>query len=134
MAALTVDLRQPAPLADKHFLRYCRTQPARSDRKLAGAAATWMRCLRKWKQVMPRKRAVRLKTEGAFHTYYMVEAGAVSVKRWIRCSWLRLRSRCSQTTQADITKATRQTSKSRLFFNCFTGQLDRLPRPHLTTI
>jgi [acyl-carrier-protein] S-malonyltransferase len=73
MAALTVDLETARPLADKHFLGIAglnlpdQTVVGGDGRDLDALAAEMA-------ETMPKKRAVRLKTEGAFHTYYMVEA------------------------------------------------------------
>jgi len=73
MAALTVDLETARPLSDKHFCAIAGLNLP--DQTVVGGAAADLDALAaEMAEVMPRKRAVRLKTEGAFHTYYMVEA------------------------------------------------------------
>lgn len=73
MAALTLDLETARPLADKH---YCGIAGLNlPDQTVVGGAAADLDALAaEIAESMPKKRAVRLKTEGAFHTYYMVEA------------------------------------------------------------
>lgn len=73
MAALTVDLETARPLADKHFCGVAGLNLP--DQTVVGGAAADLDALAaEMAEAMPRKRALRLKTEGAFHTYYMVEA------------------------------------------------------------
>ena len=73
MAALTVDLETARPLADKH---YCGIAGLNlPDQTVVGGASADLDALAaEMAEVHPKKKAVRLKTEGAFHTYYMVEA------------------------------------------------------------
>ncbi|MCB1758435.1 MAG: ACP S-malonyltransferase [Gammaproteobacteria bacterium] len=73
MAALTVDLETARPLADKYLCGIAGLNLP--DQTVVGGAGKDLDALAaEMAEVMPRKRAVRLKTEGAFHTYYMVEA------------------------------------------------------------
>ncbi|MES9959690.1 MAG: ACP S-malonyltransferase [Sedimenticola sp.] len=73
MAALTVDLETARPLADKHFCGIAGLNLA--DQTVVGGASADLDALAaEMAEVHPKKRAVRLKTEGAFHTYYMVTA------------------------------------------------------------
>ena len=73
MAALTVDLETARPLADKHFCGIAGLNLP--DQTVVGGAATDLDALgTEMAELLPKKRAVRLKTEGAFHTYFMVEA------------------------------------------------------------
>ena len=73
MLATTLDLETAQALADKHFcgIGSCnlpdQTVIAGTDEDLASLAADL-------KENHPRKRAIELKTEGAFHTYLMVGA------------------------------------------------------------
>ncbi|MET0118344.1 MAG: ACP S-malonyltransferase [Sedimenticola sp.] len=73
MTALTVDLETARPLADKHFCGIAGLNLA--DQTVVGGASADLDALAaEMAEVHPKKRAVRLKTEGAFHTYYMVTA------------------------------------------------------------
>ncbi len=73
MAALTVDLESARPLADKHFCGIAGLNLP--DQTVVGGAGKDLDALAaEMAEILPKKRAVRLKTEGAFHTYYMVEA------------------------------------------------------------
>ena len=118
MAALTLDLDTARPLADKH---YCGIAGLNlPDQTVVGGAAADLDALAaEMAEIMPRKRAVRLKTEGAFHTYYMVEAAR------------RFREALDQTEIADASlkvlsnytggyhENSAETIKSRLFFQLF---------------
>ncbi|MET0103829.1 MAG: ACP S-malonyltransferase [Sedimenticola sp.] len=73
MTALTVDLETARPLADKHFCGIAGLNLA--DQTVVGGASADLDALAaEMAEAHPKKRAVRLKTEGAFHTYYMVTA------------------------------------------------------------
>lgn len=73
MAALTVDLDTARPLADKHFCGIAGLNLP--DQTVVGGAAADLDALaEEMAERLPKKRAIRLKTEGAFHTYYMVDA------------------------------------------------------------
>ncbi|MEO7385718.1 MAG: ACP S-malonyltransferase [Gammaproteobacteria bacterium] len=73
MLALTLDAETARPLADRHFCQVAscnlldQTVVGGSDTDLDALAADLA-------ERMPRKRAIRLATEGAFHTYFMVTA------------------------------------------------------------
>lgn len=73
MMALTVDLETAKPLSDKH---YCGIAGLNlPDQTVVGGAGPDLDALAdEMAELYPKKKAVRLKTEGAFHTYYMVEA------------------------------------------------------------
>ncbi|MCW8943457.1 MAG: ACP S-malonyltransferase [Sedimenticola sp.] len=73
MAALTIDLETARPLADKHFCGIAGLNLP--DQTVVGGSGADLDALAaEMAELMPKKKAVRLKTEGAFHTYYMVEA------------------------------------------------------------
>lgn len=73
MAALTVDLETARPLADRHFCGIAGLNLP--DQTVVGGAAADLDALAaEMAETLPKKRAIRLKTEGAFHTYYMVSA------------------------------------------------------------
>jgi len=73
MLALTLDADTARPIADRHFCQIAsmnlpdQTVVGGSDADLDALAADLA-------GKMPRKRAIRLATEGAFHTYFMVTA------------------------------------------------------------
>ena len=73
MAALTLDLETARLIADKHFCGIAGLNLP--DQTVVGGASTDLDALAaEMAELLPKKRAVRLKTEGAFHTYYMVAA------------------------------------------------------------
>jgi len=73
MAALTVDRETAQPLADKHFCGIAGLNLP--DQTVVGGTGADLDALaEEMAELYPKKKAVRLKTEGAFHTYYMVEA------------------------------------------------------------
>ena len=73
MLALTLDVETARPLADRHYCQVAscnlpeQTVVGGRDADLDALAADLA-------ERMPRKRAIRLATEGAFHTYFMVTA------------------------------------------------------------
>ena len=73
MTAFSMDLETIRPLADKHFcgIAACNLD----DQTVVGGRGEDLDALSEEVQSLyPRKRFARLKTEGAFHTYYMVSA------------------------------------------------------------
>ena len=73
MSALPVDVATAQALASKHFCAVGGINLP-TQTVVAGAAADLDALETEFAELNPRKRFVRLKTEGAFHTYYMVEA------------------------------------------------------------
>ena len=73
MEALTLEYDESRALADEF---YCGVAALNlSDQTVVGGLADDLQALAEaMKERFPRKRSTRLKTEGAFHTYYMVEA------------------------------------------------------------
>ncbi|MGI9319287.1 MAG: ACP S-malonyltransferase [bacterium] len=73
MEALMIDLKSAASLAEQH---YCGVAACNlPDQNVVGGRPEDLDSLVKaMTEQFPRKRSARLKTEGAFHTYYMVEA------------------------------------------------------------
>jgi [acyl-carrier-protein] S-malonyltransferase len=73
MLALTLDVETARPLADRH---YCQVASCNlPDQTVVGGRDADLDALAADLAVrMPRKRAIRLATEGAFHTYFMVTA------------------------------------------------------------
>jgi [acyl-carrier-protein] S-malonyltransferase len=73
MLALTVDLESARPLADRHHCGIAGLNLP--DQTVVGGAGADLDALAaEMAERFPKKKAVRLKTEGAFHTYYMVPA------------------------------------------------------------
>ncbi len=73
MLATPLDLATAAPLADKHYCGIGALNLAQQT-VVGGAGEDLDALAAEIEALFPRKRSVRLKTEGAFHTYYMVEA------------------------------------------------------------
>lgn len=73
MLALPLSLDEAQPLAEKH---YCAVAGCNlKDQTVVGGLPADLDTLTaEVSELYPRKRPVRLKTEGAFHTYYMVNA------------------------------------------------------------
>lgn len=73
MLALPLALDQAQPLAEKH---YCAVAGLNlpDQTVVGGRSGDLDRLAAEFEAGHPRKRAVRLRTEGAFHTYYMVNA------------------------------------------------------------
>ena len=73
MLALTVDQATAQPLADKHLCGIAGLNLP--DQTVVGGASDDLAALtQEMAELYPKKRAIPLKTEGAFHTYYMVAA------------------------------------------------------------
>lgn len=73
MLALMLDLESATALAQQH---YCGIAACNLPQQtvVAGKPSDLDALTASMAQLFPRKRSARLKTEGAFHTYYMVEA------------------------------------------------------------
>jgi len=73
MEALMIDVESATALAERH---YCNLAACNlPDQNVVGGKAEDLDALvAAMAEKFPRKRSARLKTEGAFHTYYMVEA------------------------------------------------------------
>ncbi len=73
MTAFPIDLDTIRPLAERHFCAVAGCNLP--DQTVVGGRSSDLEALEKAvSEAFPRKRPARLKTEGAFHTYYMVEA------------------------------------------------------------
>ncbi|MDX1605432.1 MAG: ACP S-malonyltransferase [Candidatus Competibacterales bacterium] len=73
MAALPLPLDEAGPLAEKHYCAVAGLN-LRDQTVVGGLPEDLDRLEAELAETQPRKRPVRLKTEGAFHTYYMVGA------------------------------------------------------------
>jgi [acyl-carrier-protein] S-malonyltransferase len=73
MEALPLELEIAGPLADRH---YCAVAACNlPDQTVVGGLGPDLdRLVAELGELYPRKRSTRLKTEGAFHTFYMVDA------------------------------------------------------------
>jgi [acyl-carrier-protein] S-malonyltransferase len=73
MTAFPIDLDTIRPLAERHFCAVAGCNLP--DQTVVGGRSSDLEALENVvSEAFPRKRPARLKTEGAFHTYYMVEA------------------------------------------------------------
>ena len=73
MTAFPIDLDTIRPLAERHFCAVAGCNLP--DQTVVGGRSSDLEALENAvSEAFPRKRPARLKTEGAFHTYYMVEA------------------------------------------------------------
>jgi len=73
MTALPLDVESARALADKYFCAVAGCNLA--DQTVVGGRAEDLEALeRGMRELYPKKRFARLKTEGAFHTHYMVKA------------------------------------------------------------
>lgn len=86
MLAFPVELDQARPLAEKH---YCAIAACNlPDQTVVGGRGEDLdRLTQEAQERFPRKRPVRLKTEGAFHTYFMV-AAAVRYREFLESAAL----------------------------------------------
>ncbi|HYQ90865.1 MAG TPA: ACP S-malonyltransferase [Candidatus Competibacteraceae bacterium] len=73
MLAFPVDLDSARPLAEKHYCAIAACNLA-DQTVIGGRGEDLDRLTQEAQELFPRKRPVRLKTEGAFHTYFMVSA------------------------------------------------------------
>jgi [acyl-carrier-protein] S-malonyltransferase len=118
MAALTVDLETARPLADKH---YCGIAGLNlPDQTVVGGASADLDALAaEMAEVHPKKKAVRLKTEGAFHTYYMVEAARRFREELNQVAFNQAQLQVLSNYTGGYHEADAESIKSRLFFQLF---------------
>ncbi len=118
MAALTVDLETARPLADKH---YCGIAGLNlPDQTVVGGASADLDALAaEMAEVHPKKKAVRLKTEGAFHTYYMVEAARRFREELNQVEFGQAQLQVLSNYTGGYHEADAESIKSRLFFQLF---------------
>ena len=118
MAALTVDLETARPLADKHFCGIAGLNLP--DQTVVGGASADLDALaEELQETLPKKRAVRLKTEGAFHTYYMVTAARHFRAELDKVSIGKPAIQVLSNYTGGYHQADAETIKSRLFFQLF---------------
>ncbi len=118
MMALLVDLETARPLADKH---YCGIAGLNlPDQTVVGGAGPDLDALAaEMAELYPKKGAIRLKTEGAFHTYYMVHAARLFREELNRVEFAPPQIRVPSNYTGGFHEADAETIRSRLFFQLF---------------
>jgi [acyl-carrier-protein] S-malonyltransferase len=118
MLALTVDRETAQPLSDKHFCGIAGLNLP--DQTVVGGASKDLDALAaEMAELHPKKRAVRLKTEGAFHTYYMVEAARRFRDELARVTIDPPEIRALSNYTGGFHESDAESIKSRLFFQLF---------------
>ncbi len=118
MTALTVDMETARPLSDKHFCGIAGLNLP--DQTVVGGASTDLDALEEeMAQLYPKKRTIRLKTEGAFHTYYMVTAARHFREALSRVTISQPGLRVLSNYTGDFHAEDGESIKSRLFFQLF---------------
>ncbi|MCW8889975.1 MAG: ACP S-malonyltransferase [Sedimenticola sp.] len=118
MAALTIDLETARPLADKHFCGIAGLNLP--DQTVVGGSGADLDALAaEMAEVLPKKKAVRLKTEGAFHTYYMVEAARHFRDALAEASFSPAQLKVLSNYTGGFHEDDADSIKSRLFFQLF---------------
>jgi [acyl-carrier-protein] S-malonyltransferase len=118
MMALTVDLESARPLADKH---YCGIAGLNlPDQTVVGGAGPDLEALaEEMAEKFPKKKAVRLKTEGAFHTYYMVSAARLFREELSGVEFAAPQIKVPSNYSGDFHEADADSIRSKLFFQLF---------------
>ena len=118
MAALTIDLETARPLADKFFCGIAGLNLP--DQTVVGGAGADLDALAaEMAELLPKKKAVRLKTEGAFHTYYMVEAARRFRESLATATFSEAKLKVLSNYTGGFHEADAESIKSRLFFQLF---------------
>ncbi|MES9855613.1 MAG: ACP S-malonyltransferase [Sedimenticola sp.] len=118
MAALTVDLETAQPLSDKHFCGIAGLNLP--DQTVVGGSSADLDALAaEMAEVHPKRRAVRLKTEGAFHTYYMVTAARHFREDLDKVEIKTAQMQVLSNYSGGLHEVDAETIKSRLFFQLF---------------
>jgi [acyl-carrier-protein] S-malonyltransferase len=118
MMALTVDLESARPLADKH---YCGIAGLNlPDQTVVGGAGPDLDALaQEMGEKYPKKKAIRLKTEGAFHTYYMVSAARLFREELNKVEFATPQIKVPSNYSGGLHEADADSIRSRLFFQLF---------------
>ncbi len=118
MMALTVDLETSRPLADKH---YCGIAGLNlPDQTVVGGAGADLDALaEEMGEKYPKKKAVRLKTEGAFHTYYMVQAARLFREELNQVAFTAPQIKVPSNYTGGFHEEDADSIRSRLFFQLF---------------
>ncbi len=118
MLALTVDLETAQPLADRH---YCAVAGINlPDQTVVGGAVEDLDALTaEMAELHPKKRAIRLKTEGAFHTYYMVAAARLFRQELQQIEFAPLELQVLSNYSGDFHENSAEGVRARLFAQLF---------------
>ncbi len=118
MQALMIDLESARALAGQH---YCGVAACNlPEQNVVGGTAQDLDALsRTMAAKFPRKRSVRLKTEGAFHTHYMVEAATKFRETLEQAAFTAPRFGVLSNFTGDFHDADIDAIKSRLFLQLF---------------
>ena len=118
MMALTVDLETAKPISDKH---YCGIAGLNlPEQTVVGGAGPDLDALAtEMAELYPKKRAVRLKTEGAFHTYYMVAAARHFRDELNQVEFASPKIKVASNFTGDFHADDADSIRSRLFFQLF---------------
>jgi len=118
MLATTLDVETARELADKHF---CGIGGANlpDQTVIAGTAKDLESLTQDLKENHPRKRAIELKTEGAFHTYHMVRAAAEFRPVLEACEFQPLVTPVLSNYTGELHLNDASAIRSRLFFQLF---------------
>ncbi len=118
MLAIAIDLDSARPLADKH---YCGIGSHNLPEQVVvgGIGADLDALAEDAAKLYPRRRAVPLKTEGAFHTYYMVTAARQFRSVLDACVMQNPKIRVLSNYTGGYHEADTASIKSRLFFQLF---------------
>ena len=118
MLALTIDRETAQPLSDKHFCGIAGLNLP--DQTVVGGASSDLDALAaEMAEQHPKKRAIRLKTEGAFHTYYMVEAARRFREELDRVAFAQPGIQVLSNYTGSFHQNDAASIKSRLFFQLF---------------
>lgn len=118
MAALPLSLEEAQGLADRHFCSVAGFNLP--DQTVVGGSSADLDTLaEEMAQLYPKKRAIRLKTEGAFHTYYMVTAAREFRKELAETSFLQSTFNVLSNYSGEYHPADTETIRANLFFQLF---------------
>ena len=118
MLALTVDLETARPLADKHLCGIAGINLP--DQTVVGGSSDDLAALTKeMAERFPKKRAIPLKTEGAFHTYYMVAAARLFREALNSTPFAEPSIKVLSNYTGDFHRSDADSIRARLFFQLF---------------
>ena len=118
MAALPLDLEAAQAIADRHFCTLAGFNLP--DQTVVGGSSTDLDALvEDMAELYPKKRTVRLKTEGAFHTYYMVSAAREFRKELTETSFMQPTVNVLSNYKGGYHPADTETIRANLFFQLF---------------
>lgn len=118
MAALTLSLEPARELADRHFCSVAGFNLPEQT-VVGGSSADLDRLAEEMAELYPKKRAIRLKTEGAFHTYYMVTAARKFRQELAETTFMEPNIDVLSNYSGNYHPADTETIKANLFFQLF---------------